>query len=100
MNNNMYIDVEKLNGAIDKLKSNREKIYNIFSTQKANVKKLSEVWNGSTGEKINAELTTHNSYYDNYIARLDEKISFLEKTRDSYLKNDSLLDKKIDENAK
>lgn len=99
MNNNMYINVEQLSSSIEKLKALKNRLNSIFNKQKENTSKISNVWNGTVGEKAYSELTKHNNYYDSYIEKINEKISFLEKTRDAYLKNDSLLSSKIDDNA-
>lgn len=99
-NSNIYINVEGLDSSINNLKELIKKTQNIFDDQKSLHERLSKVWNGTTGEQVNKELSEHSKEYDTIINNMNEKVSFLEEVRKSYTKEDEGISNKIDENVK
>ena len=100
MNNGIYINVEGLNASINQLKEIIKDLNSIVENQKSLIERLFKAWDGTTGEKVNHELDEHLKEYDNLLNTLNEKYTFLETVRNSYVNADSGISTKIDENAK
>jgi uncharacterized protein YukE len=99
MDQNIAINTEVLENKIELLKSQRDRIKEVFDTQDKTTKKLPESWGGTNGEEAYERLTKHNLKYEPFINEIDERINFLQKIVDSYKKADVTISNKIDSNA-
>ncbi len=99
MNSNIFVDVNKLEDAIGKLKAIKKRLETVVESQSTCTDKLKDIWEGTTGEELNKRLKQHNSDYNSILDNLDKRITFIESVKNSYLTMDSNLNKKIDDNA-
>ena len=100
MNNIIFVDVNKLENAIGRLKAAKQRLEKVIESQSSCTDKLKDIWEGTTGEELNRALRVHNTDYKSILDNLNKRIEFMESVKNSYLTMDSNLYKKIDDNAK
>ena len=100
MNGNIYVNKEGLTNVINELSNLKKSLRKTFDNQINLAKEVNTYWSGTVGEEACKELLNRSTRYDNYIKQLEEKIKFLASVRDAYIKLDSDVSKKVDNNTK
>ena len=99
MDQNIEVKTEILENKIALLKTERDKLADIFGVQKDTTEKMNESWGGTNGEKAQERLKKHYNKYETWIDKIDERIEFLQKIVDAYKNADNTINNKIDSNA-
>ena len=82
----MFVDVEKLEGIIDRLKDYRKRLDNIFTNQNNNFSLLEddEIWDGTTSDNAVIKYKEVKASYEGIMDSLDNQINFLISVKDKY----------------
>ena len=100
MNSNIYIDEHAIDLTISKLKNLKQRLETTLNNQKEINKQVANSWKGTCGNVAYNDLVEHSKRYDEFVTDLNNKITFLEKVKNSYSKMDKSISDKLDSNAK
>ena len=97
MDNKIYIDFVQAKQALDSLKKNREKMFNLIESICKNTNKMPTFWQGDVGTLAFERLNEFEGVFVNYMNDMDNRITFLENVINSYEEMDKYLNGRVDE---
>ena len=99
MNDNIYMDLPAVDIKIAKLKEERETMRKSLEFIKNEILKMPSVWNGNSGDANYEILIKYSANFTDILAKIDEFIDTLQKSRDSYQQLDDDTTSRMEENA-
>lgn len=99
MNSGVYVNYDELSSIIEKLKSERQNLSNIFNDIKNNSNDMNSYWIGNTAEHAMQNMKNFTDSFDLICEQVDKYIKYLETVAQAYKTYDDSVERKMQENS-